>query len=191
MEDRKSLQRALLQVLVGKTAKTIAQLLRLKAIKQLKVDKSLLADVADELVAAGKLSRVDGRSVKYGIYEPTVEELLEARLRPIEEKLDKILGLLADKTPGPAVPAVEILQAILEIDGQHNCHNLVPLPLLFERFSSRLSLARFHQLLLKLAEDEMVDLQARSDRSALAANEISVGIEDPFRGLLYYVGRKV
>ena len=58
-----------------------------------------------------------------------------------------------------------------KVDAEHNCHNLVPL--------------------LAMAEVELVDLQARSDRTSLSPDELAKSIEDPYRKILYSVGRKV
>ena len=213
--DCSPLAKALLISLAGKPPKTIAQLIRLKAIKSITVDKALVKQVADELVEDEELTREDSRSPKYRLYErpqPTVEELLEARLAPIEKKLDRILAILSggdeprdlqdvsgqglSPSPDvvsaelPEVTANELLAVIDSVDKEHNCHNLVPLPLLYSLFSKRLSKAQFHALLRSLVQEEKVDLQARSDRTSISPEEEALGIEDPYRGLLYYVGRK-
>ena len=223
--DYRPLAKALLISLAGKPPKTVAQLIRLKAIKSITTDKDVVKQVADELVESNQLTREDSRSPKYRLYQrpqPTVEELLEAKLAPIEKKLDRILAILSGQSdlsmelrrdlqgePSKALPetlpealpealpevlpevtAGELLAAIDKVDKENNCHNLVPLPLLFSRLRKGLSKAQFHALLLSLFQDEKVDLQARSDRTSISPEEQALGIEDPYRGLLYYVGRK-
>ena len=194
MVDSGKLAKTLLKVLIGKQAKTIGQISRLKAIKCFTADIDLLRQLVDELVEKNELTKIDAPRPKYCIYErpqPSLEEVLVSRLATIEGKLDKILALLASKNQRAELSAQELFLMVGKVDAEHNCHNLVPLPLLYAQCKNRVSIEQFHQLLLAMAEDEQVDLQARSDRASLSPDDLAKGIEDPYRGLLYYVGRKV
>ena len=194
MVDSGKLAKTLLKVLLGKQAKTIGQISRLKAIKCFAADKDLLQQIVDGLVEKNELTKIDAPRPKYCIYEqpqPSLAEVFETRLATIEGKLDKILALLSSNNEALDLSAQELYLMVGKVDEEHNCHNLVPLPLLYGHCKNRVSIEQFHQLLLAMAAIERVDLQARSDRSSLSPDDLAIGIEDPYRGLLYYVGRKV